>query len=100
MTSKYEAYWNAKAAELRDLIASAASSEPADPVVISEVLIDLPSSQTTSIRPWQGECAQLAADGRQVLEGPLLADLAVVIDPVDVDGVPPDVALPLPRERL
>jgi hypothetical protein len=30
----------------------------------------------------------LGEDRREVLEGPLLADLAGIVDPVDVDGVP------------
>ena len=61
----------------------------AAPAVVSEVLIR--SSQVRrSTSPWQRERAELAADRRHVLERPLLADLAVVGDPVDVDRVPSD----------
>ena len=43
-----------------------------------------------SAGPGQGDRADLAEDRGEVLEGPLLADPAVVGDPVDVDGVPSD----------
>src|SRR5258708_13736748 len=39
--------------------------------------------------PGRGEDTDLGHDGRDVVGGPFLADLAVG-DPVDVDGVPPD----------
>src|SRR6476659_7805281 len=52
----------------------------------------LQSSLVRSTSPGQGERPELAADRGHVLERPLLADLAVVGDPIDVDGVPPDVS--------
>src|ERR1700741_3984224 len=45
-----------------------------------------------SRRPREGEGAELAGKGRHVVSGPLLVDLPVVADPVDVDGVPSDAA--------
>src|ERR1700722_10613373 len=42
--------------------------------------------------PWQRDSAELAGDGRHVVSRPLLADLPVVCDPVDVNGIPLDAA--------
>jgi hypothetical protein len=38
--------------------------------------------------PGQLHPAHLTEDGGEVFEGPLLADLPGIVDPVDVDGVP------------
>src|SRR6202035_954183 len=45
------------------------------------------SASNESPDPRERECTQLAAEGRQVVGSPLLADLPLIGDPVDVNGI-------------